>query len=157
MITRNRIGSRSIAANEPSIKPARQFDAAAAIEIVVPYTSPQITAQVVEGAAGLSAGLNVILKIVAVHVVPYPAELRCPAAMAQHLTARLAELAGRTNLPACTQIVVSRDRDEGFRQILPPGSAVLLGSRKRFWRTREEKLARSLSRQGHQVSLIRFD
>jgi len=157
MTTRSRIERRPIAANEASLEPVLQIDNAGAFEIIVPYTSPKVTAQVVERAAALSAGLNVILKIVAVYVVPYPAELRWPAAMEQHLTLRLAELAEHTNLPVRTQIVLSRDRSEGFRQVLRPGSAVLLGSSRRFWRTREEKLARSLTRQGHQVSLIRFD
>src|SRR5581483_5502160 len=127
------------------------------LEIVVPFTSTEITAQVVERAAALSAGLNVILKLVTVYVAPYPAELRCPASMERHLSALLMELAERTSLPSSVQIVVSRDRGEGLRQTLRPGSTVLLGSRKRFWRTREEKLARDLSTEGHHVSLIHFD
>ena len=84
-------------------------------------------------------------------------KLRCDRAMERHLTARLTELGERTSLPSCVHLVVSRDRVEGFRQVLRPGSAVLLGSRKRFWRTREEKLARELTRLGHHVSLIHFD
>jgi hypothetical protein len=157
MITRNQIGSRPVAANKASLKAAQQFDAAGTLEVVVPYTSPELTAKVVERAAALSAGLNVILKLVAVHVAPYPAELRCPAAMERHLTTRLTELAEHTSLPSCIHIVVSRDRAEGFRQILRPGSAVLLGSRKRWWHTREERLAKELTRQGHHVSLIHLD
>jgi hypothetical protein len=127
------------------------------LEIVVPYTSDEMAAKVMLPATTMTRGLDATLKLVAVYVAPYPAELRCPAPMERHLTARLTDLASRTSLPACIHIVVSRDRGEGFRQILRPGSAVLLGSRKRFWRTREEKLARALTRQGHHVSLIHFD
>lgn len=127
------------------------------LEVVVPYTTPEITARVVESAAALTAGLDVKLKFVAVYVAPYPAELRCPAAMEGHLTVRLTELAERTTLPSCLHLVVSRDRSEGFRETLRSGSVVLMGSRKRLWRTREEKLARDLTRQGHHVSLIHFD
>lgn len=148
---------RPVAANEASLKPAQPFDDAGTLEVVVPYTSPEMTAKVVERADALSAGLNVILKLVAIYVVPYPAELRCPAGMERHLTARLTELAEHTSLPSCVHIVVSRDRADGFRQILRPGSAVLLGSPKRLWRTREERLAQDLTRQGHHVSLIHFD
>ncbi len=157
MITRNRTGRRPVAANAASLKPAQHFDAGGTLEVVVPYASPEMTAKVLERAGTLSAGLNVILKLVAVYVAPYPTELRCPAAMEQHLTARLTELAERASLPACVHIVVARERVEGLRQVLRPGSAVLLGSRKRLWRTREEKLARELTRQGHHVSLIHFD
>jgi len=157
MTSKNRTGRGPVVANEASLKPVQQFDATGTLEVVVPYTSPEMTEKVVERAAALSAGLNVLLKLVAVYVAPYPAELRCPAAMEQHLTARLTELGERTSLPSCVHLVVSRDRVEGFRQVLRPGSAVLLGSRKRFWRTREEKLARELTRLGHYVSLIHFD
>jgi hypothetical protein len=157
MTSKNRTGRRPVAANEASLKPVQQFDAAGTLEVVVPYTSPEMTEKVAESAAALSAGLNVLLKLVAVYVAPYPAELRCPAAMERHLTARLTELAERTSLPSCVHLVVSRDRVEAFRQVLPPESAVLLGSRKRFWRTREEKLARELTRLGHHVLLIHFD
>lgn len=157
MITRNQTHRGLTPVSGASLERARQFDDAGTLEIVVPYTGPEITARVVERAAALTAGLNVILKFVAVYVAPYPSELRCPAAMEQHLTTRLTDLAGRTSLPSCVHLVVSRDRAEGFRRILRPGSAVLLGSRKRLWRTREEKLARELTREGHHVSLIHFD
>ena len=130
---------------------------AGTFEVVVPYTGPEITARVVERAAALAAGLNVALKLVAVYVAPYPADLSCPTAMKEHLTARLTELAERTTLPSSVQLVVSRDRSEGFRQVLRPSSTVLLGSRKRWWRTREERLARDLTRAGHHVSLLHFE
>lgn len=157
MTSKDRAGRSPVLANAASLKPAQQFDYTGTLEIVVPYSSPEMTAKVVERAAALSAGLNVILRLVAVYVAPYPTELRCPAAMERHLTAHLTELTERTSLPACVHIVVARERVEGFRQVLRPGSAVLLGSLKRFWRTHEEKLARALARQGHHVSLIHFD
>jgi hypothetical protein len=157
MITNNRIGYGRTPASDPWFHESRQAGDQGSLEIVVPYTSPEIAAKVVERAAALTAGLNIILKFVAVYIAPYPTELRCPTAMERHLTGRLTDLAGRTNLPSRIHIVVSRDRAEGFRQVLRPGSAVLLGSRKRFWRTREERLARELIRQGHHVSLIHFD
>jgi hypothetical protein len=92
-------------------------------------------------AAVLAAGLNVVLKLVAVYVAPYPADLDCPAAMQEHLTSRLTELAERSTLPSSVQLVVARDRGEGLRQVLPPVSTVLLGSRRRWWLTAEERLA----------------
>jgi hypothetical protein len=96
------------------------------LEIVVPYTSDEMTAKVILAATTMTRGLDATLKLVAVYVAPYPAELRCPAAVERHLTGRLTGLASRTSLPACVHIVVSRDRGEGFRQILRPGSAVRL-------------------------------
>jgi hypothetical protein len=134
-----------------------QLEHTGSFEVVVPYTGQELTARVVERAAALAAGLNVTLQMVAVYIAPYPAELRCPAAIEEQLTARLTEIAEGTGLPASVYLVVSRDRDEGFRRVLRPGSTVLLGCWKRFWRTREEKLGRALTRQGHHVSLLCFD
>lgn len=128
-----------------------------AFEVVVPYSGREVTAQVMSRAAAFAAGLNVTLKLVAVYVAPYPAELRCPLAMQEHLGARLAELAQRTSLPSSAHLIVSRDRKEGLLQALAPASAVLLGSPKRWWSTREERLARALRRQGHHVFLLHFD
>ena len=127
------------------------------LEIVVPYIGSELTGRVMERAAVLAAGLNVVLKLVAVYVAPYPADLDCPAAMEEHLSSRLAELRERSTLPSSVELVVARDRGEGLRQVLPPVSTVLLGSRRRWWRTPEERLARALTRQGHRVSLIHFE
>jgi K+-sensing histidine kinase KdpD len=131
--------------------------ATGSLEIVVAYTDLEMTTKVVETAATLAAGLDAVLKLVAVYVAPYPTELRCPAGMEGHLTSRLTKIAERTSLPVSVHLVVSRDRSEGLRSVLRPGSAILVGTRKHFWRTREEKLARDLTRQGHHVSLLHFD
>lgn len=156
MVMRGQLEKRRLAA-DGAAEITERIGGAGTLEVVVPYTTPELTARVVESAARLTAGLDVRLKFVAVYVAPYPTELRCPAAMERHLTARLTELAERTTLPSCLHLVVSRDRSEGFREILRPGSVVLMGSRKCSWRTREEKLARDLTRHGHHVSLLHFD
>ena len=126
-------------------------------EIVVPYTDLKITPKVVEKAAALAKGLNAVLKLVAVYVAPYPADLSCPTSVTEHLISRLTESAEKTTLPASVHLVVARDRDAGFAHALRPASAILLGSPRRLWRTREEKLARKLARAGHHVSLLHFD
>jgi hypothetical protein len=132
------------------------LDHAGILEIVVPYADPELTARVVARAATLAEGLNATLKLIAIYVAPYPADLYCPAATREHLTMCLAEAARRTTLAASAHVVVARDRDEGFRRVLRPSSAVLLGTRRRPWRTREERLARELARAGHFVSLLHF-
>lgn len=126
------------------------------LEIVVPYTSDEMTARVMQAAASMTHGLNATLKLVAVYIAPYPAELRCPAAFQEHFAARLTGLAQQARLPFSVQLVVARDRNAGFRHALRPHSAILLGSAKRIWRTPEEKLARSLKCEGHLVSLLHF-
>jgi len=64
------------------------------------------------------------------------------------------ELASRCPVPVAPQVVLARDRDEGFRYALKPASTVLLGTRRQLFRSQEEKLARFLARDGHKVALL---
>ena len=124
------------------------------LEIVVPYSEGALTEAVLERAAVLTAGLKAAIRLVAVHAIPYPQPFYCPAAVHDHMVARLSDLASRCAVSVRPQVVLARYRDEGFRGALKPASIVLVGSRKRWWRTREEKLARSLARNGHRVALL---
>jgi hypothetical protein len=124
------------------------------LEVVVPYTGPVTTAAALERAAALTAGLNARVFLVAVHTLPYPLPFVCPSLVHAHLVEQLTELASRCTLPVHPQVVLSRDRSEGFRYALKPGSTVLLATERHFWRTEEEKLARALVHDGHKVALM---
>jgi len=124
------------------------------LEIVVPYTEPSITKQVLDRAAMLTAGLNARLTLVAVHTVPYQTEFGCPASSHAFLVEQLVGLASRYARPIEAQIVLAHSREEGFNSVLSPRSTVLMGTRRHFWRTSEESLARTLAREGHRVALL---
>jgi len=126
----------------------------AEIELAIPYTESSLTGAVLERAAALATGLNARITLVAVHAAPYPLELGCPSATRAFLVERLVHLAGRCDLPVTAQLVMARSQEEGFRFALHRKATVLIGSRKRFWRTAEEKLARALVRDGRQVVLV---
>ena len=129
----------------------------AEIEIVVPYTERALTAAVLQRASVLTAGLNASIRLVAIHAVPYPLPFHCPAAEHAHLVERLVDLASRCPSSVAPEVVLARYRDAGFRHVLKPASIVLIGARKRFWPTREEKLARALARDGHMVVLVHLE
>jgi hypothetical protein len=124
------------------------------LEVVIPYTEPSVTAAVLKRVPILTAGLNARVTLVAVHTLPYPLPFVCPTVAHAQLVEQLVELASQCALPVNPQVVLARDREEGFRYALKPASTVLVGTRKNFWRTAEEKLARSLARDGHKVALI---
>jgi|SRR5580700_9469688 hypothetical protein len=124
------------------------------LEVVVPYTEWAVTDALLKRAPSLTAGLNVRLKLIAVHAVPYPATFGCPAAVHAHLVEQLVDLASRCPLPVDAQVVLARSQNEGFRYMLKPESTVLVGARKHFWRTAEERLAKTLAADGHKVALI---
>jgi len=130
------------------------FSAAAEMEVVVPYTEWGITEALLKRAAALTAGLNVRLTLVAVNAIPYPATFPGPTAVHAHLVDQLEALASRCTLPVQAQVVLARSREEGFRYMLRPDSMVLVGTRKRFWRTAEERLAKMLVNDGHKVALV---
>jgi hypothetical protein len=128
--------------------------ASAEMEIVVPYTEWSVTDALLKRAAEFTAGLNARVTLVAVHTVPYPATFGCPTAVHAHLVEQLVDLASRCPLPVTPHVVLARDREEGFLFVLHPEATVLVGSRKRLWRTSEERLARTLARDGHKVVLV---
>jgi len=128
-----------------------------AIEIVVPFTEWAVTEAVMQRAAAFTAKLNASLMLVAVHAVPYPMSFGCPALVHAHLVDQLIDLASRCPLPVNPQVVLARSCQEGFRHALKPESTVLLGTRKRLWKTSEERLAAMLAHDGHHVALVHVE
>jgi len=124
------------------------------IEVAVPYTYPEETRAALTHAVRLAEGLNARIDLVAVQPVPYAATFGCPASTHAFLVAQLVELSNACPLPVTAQVVVARSREEGLRYGLRPGSTVLVGARKHWWRTAEERLARQLARAGHKVAVV---
>jgi hypothetical protein len=124
------------------------------LEIVVPYTEASLTQAVLDRAAGLTAGLNARVMLVAIHTVPYQTQFECQTAVHSYLVEQLEGLASRCPFAVEPQVVVARSRVDGFRHLLSERSTVLLGTRKHWWRTQEEVLARALVRDGYNVALL---
>jgi hypothetical protein len=138
----------------PSIESGGQCGS---IEIVIPFTEWAVTEAVMQRAAAFTARLNAKLMLVAVHAVPYPMSFGCPALVHAHLVEQLIDLASRCPLPVDPQVVLARSCAEGFRHALKPESTVLLGTRRRLWKTAEERLAAALVRDGHRVALVHVE
>ena len=127
------------------------------IELVVPYTELSVTRALLGRVAALTAGLKARITLVAVHAVPYPAAFHCPTSMHSFLVEQLVELAAECSLPVNPLVVLARSREEGFRCALKSESTILLGTRRHFWRTNEESLARMLVADGHKVALLHIN
>jgi hypothetical protein len=124
------------------------------LEVVIPFTGPETTSAALARAAALTVGLDARVLLIAVHTLPYPVPFVCPSLVHAHLVEQLMELAAECTLTVQPQVVLARDRMEGFKYAMHPGSTVLLASQRHFWRTQEEKLARSLAEAGHKVALV---
>lgn len=140
---------------DPSELGADAFSAE--MELVVPYTDPELTRAILRRAAALTAGLQARISLVAVHAVPFPADFHCASATHAFLVDQLTLLAAQCALPVNPQVVVARSRQDGLRYVLRPGSTVVMGSHRSFWRTREERLARVLAADGHKVALLHIE
>jgi hypothetical protein len=124
------------------------------IQLVIPYTTRELTEAALKAAAPMVEGLGAVVKMIYVQVVPYPRALEEPHVASAHLAARLEQAARESAVPVRAEVVYARDRAEAFRQVLRPGSLVLLATRKRWWPTAEERLGRLLLRAGHSVALV---
>src|ERR1022692_4383024 len=69
------------------------------LELVVPYTDPDLARALLRTAAALTAGLQARISLVAVHAVPFPADFHCATSTHAFLVDRLTELASECPLP----------------------------------------------------------
>jgi len=144
---------RQAAAYEELDHHSPQDAATDVLGVVVPYTTPELTRAVLSQ-AGLCSDLNIHISLVDVQVVPFPCPLDQPPVDNEYSHRRLQNLLKDSGLPAQGAVLYTRDWLEGFRRLLDPKSLVIVAAKKRFWKTREERLARALSKAGHHVMLL---
>ena len=123
---------------------------AATLQLVIPHRTPELTKAALKFAATF-ASLNVRLRLIDVHVVPYGVPLDEPTVNPRHLTRRVRLLAQESTVPVSAEVVYARDWEQGLRRSLAPGSLVLMAIQRSWWRTSEKRLAARLRKIGHQV------
>jgi hypothetical protein len=116
-----------------------------------------VTREALAAARAMTRGLSASIALVAVHVIPYPAPFHVSDLVRRHLEARLESAAGDGPDRADATIVLARSVEEGFRAAAECGGTIVVGSRKRWWPTRERRLARTLERCGCRVVLVRLE
>ena len=129
--------------------PARE----AALDLVVPFTTPELTRASLRAADRLGAGLNSVVRLLRFQIVPFPLKLEESPVLLNFMKEQLQQL--DSELPLHSEIVLTRDFDAALKNTLGPGSVVVLATRKRPWRTRTERLAARLTRDGRKVILVR--
>src|SRR5262245_60071780 len=123
------------------------------LRVAVPYTTPDLTRFALRH-AGVCSDLDVRVSLVDIQVVPFPCPLDQPLIDREFSRHRLQELLQGSAVRGEACILYTRDWLEGFRQILGPQSLVVLATKRRWWQTREEKLAHALRNAGHDVMLL---
>src|SRR5215475_13532441 len=127
---------------------------AADLQLVIPHRTPQLTRAALNYALGLANDLNVRVRLIDVHVVPYGVPLDEPTVDSNYLTRRIRNLARESTLPVSAEIVYARDWEQGLRRALRPGSLVLMAIKRSWWRTSDKRLAARLRKHGHQVMWV---
>jgi hypothetical protein len=124
----------------------------AELDLVVPFTTPELTRVALDAANRMGGGLNATLRLVKVQVVPFPLDLDQSPVYIDFLKDQLTHF--QSELPVAGEIRLAREFEAGLLGTLGRDSVVILAAPKRPWRTRNERLAASLRRAGHKVVLV---
>jgi hypothetical protein len=127
------------------------------LNVFVIFTSVNATLQALKQAGNLAHQLNGRIMLVAPQVVPYPLPLTSPPVLLDWNERRLRVIADESAVETIVRIYLCRDRWQALEQALRPHSVVVIGGRKRWWPTRESRLARRLRRAGHDVILTKTE
>ena len=128
-------------------------------ELVVHVVSARFPggAQALRVASGMAQGLGARVVMHLPREIPYPLPLTAPPVPVAFSEEQMLCMAGSQPLDARIQIYQCRDFTETIRRVLGPESVVVMETPKRWWRTREDKLAALLRRDGHHVILTHAD
>jgi hypothetical protein len=121
--------------------------------VVIPYTTLELTKAALRHAA-VCTDLEVHVCLVDIQTVPFPAPVDDPPVNREFSERRLEDLLRGSGLRGKAALVYTRDWLESFRKVLEPNSLIILATKKRWWPTREVKLARALQNAGHHVMLL---
>src|SRR5262249_30095254 len=120
------------------------------LDIVVIFTSVNATMSALSRAGVLAENLGARITLVVPQIVPYPLPLTSPPVLLDFQEKRFREIAAKSPVDVRVQLYLCRDELETLKKVLKPHSLIIMGGRRRWWPTREQKLARKLQK-GHEV------
>jgi hypothetical protein len=134
------------------------------LTISVIYTSVNATLAALRKAAELADSLGAHIILVAPQVVPYPLPLEQPPVRRDWNAKHFCTMAAQCPVETTVHFYLCRDFSETLLNVLKPSALVVIGSGKRwrwptfclptlYWPTKEERLAKKLTKAGHEVIL----
>jgi hypothetical protein len=123
------------------------------LDIVVPYTTPRLTRLALREAEELAAKLPSRIRVLRMVGVPFALDLRQPPIALGILREQTRRVA-RGIAAAEIALLLTRDAEETLLKSLRPDSIVVIASKKRWWRTAQERLQRVCALHGHLVALV---
>lgn len=123
------------------------------VTVFVISTSPELLSASLVAARQLTRELGAQIEVLAPYVVPYPLDLNHPPVEPSFLERKLLSENELLTEVERVHILLCRDEAEAVLGALAPKSIVVLAVRKRWWKTREDCLAETLIKAGHQVMI----
>jgi hypothetical protein len=121
------------------------------LQVNVLYTTHSKTLAALRITSRLGAELGACPKVLLLYAVPYTLPLERPAVPAGFLEERIRALARESPTEITARIILCREPRRSLRQILRPHSVIVIGGRKGWWPSKEQRVAWRLSRDGHEV------
>jgi hypothetical protein len=126
-------------------------EAESKLNISVVFTAVESTLAALKHAGDMAANLGARISLVVPQVVPYPVPLNSPPVPPDFSERRFRVIAGQSRVETRVVVYLCRDRMETLKAVLKPRSLVVVGGRKRWWPTAEQRLASELRHAGHEV------
>ena len=126
-------------------------ETASRLNVAVVFTSVEATLAALKQAGALANRLRGRITLVVPQIVPFPLPLTSPPVMLDWNERRFRVIASESPVETTVMIYLCRDRVETLTTVLTPRSLVVIGGRRRWWATAEQRLARRLRRAGHEV------
>jgi hypothetical protein len=123
-------------------------------EVFVFFTSQEQTLKALKKAGDLARPIGARIVVLVAQIVPYPLPLDKPPVRLKFIIRRFETIASQYPVKTEVRVYLCRDQLEMLKRTLSSNSPVVIGTRKRWWPTREARLARKLRRAGHEVILV---
>lgn len=136
------------------LEPVTAQERSYGLPVTVVSTKVPATLAALRRAGELAQQLEARIRIIVPHIVPYPLPINYPPTdshfKARHFRTVSVDGAIETRIDVC----LCRDPYDAIEQSISPQSLVLIGGRKRWWRSSEQRLAKRLNGAGHHVIFV---
>jgi hypothetical protein len=123
-------------------------------EFWVIFTGTRDTSNILTMVEGLASRLSAHICVLAAQVVPYPLPLSEPDVRTGFLRQTLLKMILEHDLDASVQICLCRNPVEALDTVLPGDAIVVVGGRRRWWRTAEQRMAGALAKKQRAVFFL---
>jgi hypothetical protein len=130
------------------------IDSGGRLELNVLFTSTRATIAATKVAEKLAEDLVARIRIIVPQIVPFPLPLSEPAIDPEFTAQRIRAALAQSAIDAEVQVCLCREKLDAPKSVLKRHSLILIGGRRRLWRTEADRLVRRLRQHGHEVMFI---